>query len=199
VSSSAAPQNAATAPVAARPMASRSRGALGSAGGASWKVSTDISRPAAAIPATIQNSGRQAWNDAWAPPISGPAVTAPKMHRFKITAVQRSLRTGKPRNSGGAAAISSMLVHRPCRMCPAMNIAGPVAAAASTEPIKSPLPYASSSRRCGSSCASWTASTVPTAYPALARPKVRPIDWGLMCSWLAMIGVNGCSAADRPR
>ena len=60
VSSSEAPQNAATEPVAARPMASPSLGALGSAGGASWKVSSDISRPAAAIPATIQNSGRHA-------------------------------------------------------------------------------------------------------------------------------------------
>jgi hypothetical protein len=64
VSSSAAPQNAATEPVAASPMASPSRGAAGSAGGASWNVSSDITRPAAAIPATIQNSGRQPWNDA---------------------------------------------------------------------------------------------------------------------------------------
>jgi hypothetical protein len=163
VSSSDAPQNAATEPVAARPMATPSRGALGSAGGASWKVSSDISRPAAAIPVTIQNSGRQAWNDACAPPTSGPAATAPKMHMFKITAVQRSLAAGKPRNSGGAAAISSMLVKRPCSTCPAMNMAGPVAAAASTEPSTSALPYTSSSRRCGNSWASCTASTVPTA------------------------------------
>ena len=163
VNSSAAPQNAATEPTAARPMAIPSRGALGSAGGASWKVSSDISRPAAAIPATIQNSGRHAWNDAWAPPTSGPAATAPNMQMFRITAVQRSLACGKPRNNGGAAAISSMLVNRPCSTCPAMNMPGPVAEAASTEPITSPLAYTSSSRRCGSSWASCTASTVPTA------------------------------------
>jgi len=46
------------------------------------------------MPATIQNSGRQAWNEAWAPPMSGPAATAPKMHRLKITAVARSLDAG---------------------------------------------------------------------------------------------------------
>ena len=135
VSSSEVPQKAATEPVAARPMASPSRGAVRSAAGASWNVSSDISRPSAAMPATIQNSGRQAWNDACAPPTSGPAATAPKMQMLKITAVQRSLAAGNPRNRGGAAAMSSMLVHRPCRMWPTMNIAGPVAAAASTEPI----------------------------------------------------------------
>jgi hypothetical protein len=75
-------------------MASGSRGALGSAGGASWNVSSDIRRAAKAMPATIQNSGRQAWNEAWAPPMSGPAATAPKMHRLKITAVARSLDAG---------------------------------------------------------------------------------------------------------
>src|SRR5215475_15973480 len=101
VSSCDVPVNAATEPTAARLMAAQSRGALRSAGGASVKVSSDITRPAAAIPVTIQKSGRQAWNDAWAPPISGPAAIAPKMHRLKITAVQRSLAVGKPRNSGG--------------------------------------------------------------------------------------------------
>jgi len=94
VSSSAAPQNAATEPVAASPMAAGSRGALRSAGGASENVSRDITSPAKAMPATIQNSGRQAWNEAWAPPMSGPAATAPKIHRLKITAVERSLDTG---------------------------------------------------------------------------------------------------------
>ncbi len=94
MSSSAAPKNAATEPVAASPMATGSRGALRSAGGASENVSSDITSPAKAMPATIQNSGRQAWNEAWAPPMSGPAATAPKMHRLKITAVERSLPTG---------------------------------------------------------------------------------------------------------
>jgi hypothetical protein len=64
VVSSEAPQNAATDPAAARPRAAGSRGAARSAGGASWKVRSDMARPAAAMPATIQNSGRHAWNDA---------------------------------------------------------------------------------------------------------------------------------------
>src|ERR1700733_13252381 len=92
--SSAAPQNAATDPTAASPMAVGSRGALRSAGGASVKVSSDMTRPAAAMPATIQNSGRQAGNEAWGPPTSGPAVTAPNRHMFMIIADQRSLSAG---------------------------------------------------------------------------------------------------------
>ena len=92
--SSAAPQNAASEPMAASPTAQPSQGAVRSAGGASSKVSSDSSSATTATPATIQNSGRQAWNDAWAPPISGPAATAPKMHMFMIIAVQRSLAAG---------------------------------------------------------------------------------------------------------
>src|SRR6185312_3801812 len=110
---------------------------LGLAGGASSKVSSDSASATTATPATTQNSGRQAWNDAWAPPISGPAATAPKMHMSKIVTVQRSLSAGYPKNSGGAAATSSRAVLKPCSTCPAMNIAGPVAAAASTEPATS--------------------------------------------------------------
>jgi hypothetical protein len=63
VVSSEAPQNEATDPAAAKPRAAGSRGAARPAGGASWKVSSDMARPAA-MPATIQNSGRHAWNDA---------------------------------------------------------------------------------------------------------------------------------------
>ncbi len=94
VVSSDAPQNAATEPPAARAMARLSLGALRSAGGASSKVSRASMRPRTATPAAIQNSGRQAWNEAWAPPISGPAATAPKMHMFMIIVVQRSLAAG---------------------------------------------------------------------------------------------------------
>ena len=94
VSSCAAPKKASTEPDAASPIAIGSRGALRSAGGASENVSSENTSPRKAIPATIQNSGRQAWNDAWAPPMSGPAATAPKMQRLKITAVWRSFRTG---------------------------------------------------------------------------------------------------------
>ena len=50
-------------------MATGSRGALRSAGGASENVSSDITSPAKAMPATIQNSGRQAWNEAWVSPM----------------------------------------------------------------------------------------------------------------------------------
>ena len=48
----------------------------------------------AEIPATIQNSGRQAFASACRPPMNGPSATAPKMHMFMITAVSRSLFAG---------------------------------------------------------------------------------------------------------
>ena len=64
--------------------------------------------------ATIQNSGRQPSALAWMPPIVGPSATAPKMQTFMITAVERILGSPKPIASGGTAAISSRLVHRPC-------------------------------------------------------------------------------------
>jgi hypothetical protein len=92
--SSDAPQNAATEPPAASAIALPSHGAVRSAGGASWNVSSDNSSASTAMPAMIQNSGRQAWNDACAPPISGPAATAPKMHMSKMIVVQRSLDAG---------------------------------------------------------------------------------------------------------
>src|ERR1700761_2194801 len=89
--SSEAPQKAAIAPAAASPMALASRGAAGLAGGASSKVSKAMIRASTATPAAIQNSGRQPCDEAWAPPISGPAATAPKMHMFMIIVVQRSI------------------------------------------------------------------------------------------------------------
>ncbi len=73
-------------------------------------------RAPTAIAAMIQNSGRHARASACAPPMNGPSATAPNTHMFMITAVCRSLSLGKPMVSGGAAAISSMLVARPCRM-----------------------------------------------------------------------------------
>ncbi len=63
------------------------------------------------------------------------------MHMFMITAVGRSFAAGKPRNSGGAAAISSRLVHRPWKMWPAMNIVEFCAEAVITEPITSRVAY----------------------------------------------------------
>ena len=65
------------------------------------------------IPATIQNSGRQAWALAWIPPITGPSATAPKMQTFMIIAVQRNFSKPKPSANGGTAAINSRLVHSP--------------------------------------------------------------------------------------
>ena len=64
-------------------------------------------------------------------------ATAPNTHMFMITAVWRSLAFGKPMVSGGAAAINSMLVAKPCRTCPEMNMPAFCAAAASTEPTTS--------------------------------------------------------------
>ena len=71
------------------------------------------------MPATTQNSGRQACDPACSPPMNGPRATAPKMHMFMITAVVRKRARGKPMASGGTAAMSSMLVAIPCRMWPA--------------------------------------------------------------------------------
>ena len=133
----AAPMNAAAQPTAARAMAVRSVGALGSAGGASSNVRTAISSASRAIPATIQNSGRQAWASACTPPRNGPSATAPNTHMFMMTAVLRSLSRGKPMVSGGAAAISSMLVAKPCAMWPVTNMAWFWAAAASIDPAAS--------------------------------------------------------------
>jgi hypothetical protein len=66
--------------------------------------------------------------------MSGPSATAPKMHMFMIIAVGRSFERGKPRNSGGAAEISSRLVHRPCSTRPTRYISGSCAVAVSNEP-----------------------------------------------------------------
>ncbi len=65
----------------------------------------------------------------------GPSATAPKMHMFMIIPVMRSLLAGKPSDSGGTAAISSRLVHRPARIWPALYITTFCAAAVSTDPI----------------------------------------------------------------
>ena len=131
--------------------------------------------------------------------MTGPRATAPKMQTFMIIAVQRNFSRPKPSASGGTAAISSRLVHRPWIMCPAMNIAGLCAAAARIDPITSSPAYSTIIRRCGRSCANCTASTVPTAYPAFAMPSPRLIVCMLMCSCPPMIGVSGCSAAESPR
>ncbi len=80
-----------------------------------------------------------------------------------------------------------------------MNIAGLDAAAVRIEPITSTTAYSTIIRRWGKCWANWTASTVPIAYPALARPEPRVIVCRLMWSWRAMIGVNGWSAADKAR
>src|ERR1700745_4152921 len=100
VVNSEAPQNAATEPAVAKAMALPSRGALRLTGGASSKVSRASISARTAMPAAIQNSGRQAWNEAWAPPMSGPAATAAKMHIFMIIDVQSSLSAGEHRNKG---------------------------------------------------------------------------------------------------
>ena len=91
----------------------------------------------AAIAATIQKSGRQPPEFACSPPIVGPSATAPKMHRFMITAVMRSLLAGYPIASGGTAAISSRLVHSPWSTRPAMYMPELWAEAASTDPVRS--------------------------------------------------------------
>ncbi len=124
-------------PTAASPIAQRSRGASRSAGGASSNVNTASRSASDAIPATIQNSGRHACASACAPPTNGPIATAPKTHMFMMTAVWRRRAFGKPMVSGGAAAISSMLVARPCMTCPPMNMPAFAADAANTEPTKS--------------------------------------------------------------
>ena len=54
-------------------------------------------------------------------------------------------------------------------------------------------------RRGGKCWAKRTATTVPSAYAALAMPEDRLIACRLMCKWWAMIGVIGCIAADSPR
>ena len=87
--------------------------------------------------ATIQNSGLQALDSACSPPIVGPSATAPKMHMFMIIAVMRSLLAGKPIASGGTAAISSRLVHRPWSTWPAMYMSTFCAAAPRIDPITS--------------------------------------------------------------
>ena len=134
MSISEAPKKAATQPTAASATGRGFRGALRSAGGASWKVSNDSSSAAPAMPATTQNSGRQPFAWAWTPPTSGPSATAPKMQTFRIIAVQRNLDTGKPRASGGTAAISGRLVQSPWSACPAMKNPTLGADAANTEP-----------------------------------------------------------------
>ncbi len=94
-------------------------------------------RAASATPEMIQNSGRHASCSACRPPMVGPRATAPKMHMFMIMPVIFSLLAGKPSDSGGTAAISSMLVQRPWRIWPAKCSSMVGAAAASTEPITS--------------------------------------------------------------
>jgi hypothetical protein len=94
VSSSEAPKNAATQPLVASPRASGSLGALRFSGGVSSKVKSDSTSAASAVPAVIQNNGRQACADAWTPPTNGPSATAPKMQRFRMITVQRALDTG---------------------------------------------------------------------------------------------------------
>ena len=47
-----------------------------------------------------------------------------KMQTLRTEAVYLSFSLPKPSASGGTAAMSSRLVHRPCRMWPTMNIAG---------------------------------------------------------------------------
>ena len=111
--SSDTPKKAATHPTTASPIAGKSRGESGLAGGESSNVKTVNRRATAAIPATIQNSGRQAFDSACRPPMKGPSATAPKMHMFMITTVMRSLSGGKPIASGGTAAMSKRLVQRP--------------------------------------------------------------------------------------
>ncbi len=80
-----------------------------------------------------------------------------------------------------------------------MYIPGFTAAAASTDPITSSAAYTISIRRCGRCCANCTANTVPAAYAAFARPELKLIICKLIPSCLAMIGVNGASAADNAR
>src|SRR5580704_15001760 len=94
VSSSEAPKNAAVQPTAASAIASGSRGDSGSAGGASSNVSTARISELAAIAAMTQNSGLQACDWACSPPTAGPSATAPKIQRFMIIAVVRSLLAG---------------------------------------------------------------------------------------------------------
>ncbi len=137
VSSSEAPKNAAAHPDAARPIATGSRGASRSAGGASSNVNSESRSAASEIPATIQNSGRHAWALPGSRRSTGPSATAPKMQTFMIIAVQRNFSKPKPSASGGTAAINSRLVHSPCSTCPAMNIAGSCAAATTIDPITS--------------------------------------------------------------
>ena len=90
-----------------------------------------------AMAATIQNSGRHWWDSACRPPTNGPSATAPNTHMFMMTAVLRSFSRGKPMVSGGAAAMSSMLVASPCSTWPPMNMPAFWAAAASTDPTTS--------------------------------------------------------------
>ena len=99
-------------------------------------MSTTSTTTSADTATATHSRGRHAWALAWIPPNTGPAATAPKMHTLKITAVDLSFSAPKPSASGGTAAISSKLVHSPCRMWPAMNIAGSWAAANSTAPIR---------------------------------------------------------------
>ncbi len=129
--------NAAAQPTDASAIAVRSRGASRSAGGASSNVNAAMISATSAIAATIQNSGRQAFDSACTPPMNGPRATAPKTHMFMITAVWRSFWRGNPMVSGGAAAISSMLVARPCRTWPQTNMPPFCADAAITEPTTS--------------------------------------------------------------
>ena len=132
--SSEAPKKAAAHPVPASRIAAQSRGASGSCGGESSKVSSDSSRARPPMPQTIQNSGRHACALAWMPPMNGPSATAPKIPTFMTIAVVGSRLVGQPSTSAGAAAISIMLVNRPWMMWPAMNSPGVHAVALRTEP-----------------------------------------------------------------
>ena len=121
-------------PNPASPSATRSHGALRSCGPWSSKVRITNRSASPPIPATIQNSGRQSIAPAWTPPITGPIATAPKMQRFITNAVIGIFEVGQPMTSGGTAAISIRLVHRPWTTWPAMKNPAVGALAASTEP-----------------------------------------------------------------
>ena len=113
VVSSDTPKKAATQPTPASPIAGKPSGESGLAGGESSNVNRLSTSAPAATAATIQNSGRQAFDSACRPPMKGPSATAPKMHMFMMTTVIRSFSFGKPIASGGTAEISNRLVQRP--------------------------------------------------------------------------------------
>jgi hypothetical protein len=67
----------------------------------------------------------------------GPAATAPKMQRFMMAPVIGIFSGGHWVTSGGTAAMSSRLVHRPCTMKAPMKTAPVGAQAARIEEITS--------------------------------------------------------------